>query len=326
MKRIGTEMKTRELRKLSVQTAIVLMLLLTGETVFAQQKPMFSQYMFNMMNINPAYAGNRQSLNVAALYRNQWVGIEGAPKTGSLSLDSRGANSNVGYGFQAYDDQIGIERTTGIHGFYSYHIPLNEAALSLGLSAGVLNYTANYTRLTMIQPNDPAFMMNINGWLPTAGAGILYSTNSFYLGLSVPDLLKTKINEQGRADVSSNAPFMHFFATGGVIIRPNENISFKPSALVKVVGGAPVQVDVNANVWFGNVFSLGASYRTGDAIVGMAELQASPSIRIGYGYDHTISRLSSYSRGTHELMLRFEFRRRKGNEVISDETLSPRYY
>jgi len=267
--------------------------------VQAQQKPMFSQYMFNLMNINPAYAGNRRSLSVAALYRNQWVGIEGAPKTGSLSVDYRGAESNIGFGIQAYDDQIGIERTTGVQTFYSYHVPLGESSLSLGIAGGVLNYTANYTRVSTIQPGDPSFAKTINGWLPTFGAGVIYSSPKFYLGFSVPDMLKTKINEQGRADVSSSAPFLHFFATGGLIIRASDMISFKPSFLVKAVGGAPIQVDGNANIWFNNVFSLGVSYRTGDAIVGMAELQASPQIRIGYGYDHTISKLSSYARGTH---------------------------
>jgi type IX secretion system PorP/SprF family membrane protein len=316
-------MKTTVLRGYVVVMLLIITCVCGSNPVAAQQKPMFSQYMFNMLNINPAYAGNRNVLSVAALYRNQWVGIEGAPKTGSLSIDNRRENSNVGIGMQFYDDQIGIERTSGINGFYAYHIPSDNATLSLGINGGILNYTANFTRVSTIQPGDPSFAKNINGWLPTFGAGLLYSREKWYVGLSVPDMLKTKINEAGQADVSSTAPFLHFFATGGVIIKASEQVSFKPSFLVKAVGGAPVQLDANANVWFSNIFSLGVSYRTGDAIVGMAELQASPQIRIGYGYDHTISGLSAYAKGTHELMLRFEFgSSKKGGE----QALSPRYY
>lgn len=320
-------MKTRLISMYVTQLVIFIISVLSAvnNEVCAQQKPMFSQYMFNMININPAYAGNRRALNISALYRNQWVGIEGAPKTGSLSVDYRGTESNIGFGVQMYDDRIGIEKTSGVQTFYSYHVPLNNATLSLGISGGILNYSANYANVSTVDPNDPSFLKNINGWLPTFGAGAIISAPSWYLGLSVPDMLKTKINEQGRADVSSQAPFLHFFATGGLILRASDQISFKPSFLVKAVGGAPIQVDGNANVWFNNVFSLGVSYRTGDAIVGMVELQASPQIRIGYGYDHTISKLSSYARGTHELMIRFEFLSKKNN-TVTEETLSPRYY
>jgi type IX secretion system PorP/SprF family membrane protein len=304
-----------------LRAVMILLLLLEGTISFAQQKPMFSQYMFNMMNINPAYAGSRESLNISALYRNQWVGIEGAPKTVSLSFDQRKVNSNVGFGFQFYDDRIGIEKSSGVQGFYSYRVPFNNSTLTLGMNGGLLNYTANYLRVSTIQSGDPAFMTNVSGWLPTFGAGALYSTKNWYAGISVPDLLKTKITEQGRADVTSSGPFLHLFATAGFIKPLNDQITFKPSFLLKAVSGAPIQLDLNVNAWFNNTFSVGASYRTGDAIVGLLELQATPQIRIGYGYDHTISKLSSYSRGSHELMLRFEFASKGADDVVS-----PRYY
>ena len=280
---------------------------------------MYSQYMFNMMHINPAYAGNRAVDNITTLFRKQWVGIEGSPTTATLSWDRRQEESNIGYGLQIYNDRLGIESTSGIQAFYSYRIPFQHSFLSLGLSGGVLNYRAAYSTVETSQGGDPLFQENVNGLLPTAGIGALYATDQWYIGLSVPALLETKINiHNQQVTTSANN---HYFLTGGYIFQVSESFKLKPSILLKAVEGAPFEYDFNLNAWLQDIVGLGVSYRTNDALVAMFELQIAPEFRLGYAYDYTISNLQPFSKGTHELMLRYEF-----NSKDSRRILSPRYY
>lgn len=288
----------------------------------AQQHPMYSQYMFNMMNINPAYAGSRGTVTATALYRDQWVGIAGAPRTSSLSVDMPVNDKKIGLGFQVYDDKLGIERTTGFNASYAFRIQItNSGTLSLGLQAGLLNYRANYTEAVTFQPNDPAFQQNISGLLPAAAAGIYYNSDRFYIGLSTPALLKTKISYDNVAQVEGvTGRDLHAYLASGFVMNLNRDLVLKPSILVKAVSGAPVEYDLNANLWIQNTLAFGFSYRTGDAYVGMAELQLSKQLRIGYAYDRTFNSLGNYNSGTHELMLRMEFG--PGNGKVA----SPRYF
>jgi len=295
----------------------------------AQQEPMYSQYMFNMLHINPAYAGHRTINSFTLLGRNQWVGLAGAPKTVSASWDARQEDSNVGYGVQVYYDQLGIEKTTGVQGFYSYQIPFESSSLTFGVSGGVLNYRASYAEAATdaygthpMDAGDPMFQQDVNGWLPTAGFGVLYSAEQWYVGLSVPALLHTKIKDSNYVNQSSNSADNHYFLTGGYILPLSDQVKIKPSVLLKAVKGAPLQYDFNLNGWFNDVIGVGVSYRTGDAFVGMFEVQISPKVRLGYAYDYTISDLKSYNRGTHELMLRFELPKIGKSERL----YSPRYY
>lgn len=294
-------------------------ILLLLPSVHAQTKPMFSQYMFNMLSINPAYAGNRNSLNVSGVYRKQWVGIPGAPSTGMVSVDSKLNNTNWGLGGQVYNDQVGIEKSTGFQGYATYHIPLvyngediygegaDPLTLSVGMGFGIMNYVADYTKVMTIQPGDQSFMRRINGWEPTAGTGLLLHCRQWYIGLSAPSLLRAKVLNDNKTDVSSLLAYNDLFFTGGYIFgNEGDAIRWKPSLLIKMASGAPVQYDFNMTAWFNNVFSTGLSYRTGDAFVGMLELQLNPQLRMGYAYDYTISQLNIYSKGTHELMLRYE--------------------
>lgn len=305
---------------LRVKLAVCCALLLLSTSLKAQQEPMYSQYMFNMLNVNPAYAGNRAVDNISVLYRMQWVNIKGAPTTGTLSWDRRHEGSNVGYGLQIYNDRLGIETTTGIQAFYSYRIPFPESFLSFGLSAGVLNYQAAYSQAQTTTGGDPLFQQDVNGILPTIGVGLLYATGKWYLGLSVPALLNTKINvyNQSVATGASN----HYFLTGGYIFNPSEVFKLKPSVMVKGVSGAPIECDFNLNGWINDAVGLGVSYRTNDALVGMFELQISPQLRLGYAYDYLVTNLKTYTKGTHELMLRYEF----NHDKKSNQILSPRYY
>ena len=298
---------------------ILCLFLLAGNTLKAQQEPMYSQYMFNLLQINPAYAGNRAVENITTLYRQQWVGIDAAPATATLSWDRRQEGSNVGYGLQIYNDQLGIESTSGIQGFYSFRIPFRNSFLSLGLSGGVLNYRAAFSTATTTQGGDPLFQEDVNYWLPTAGVGVLYASERWYAGLSAPALLQTKVNSDNTLVTTSANN--HYFLTAGYVFDVSESLKLKPSFLMKAVKGAPFQYDLNLNAWILDIVGLGASYRTGDAYVGMFELQISQAFRLGYAFDYTISNLQRYSKGTHELMLRYEFNNQRTNRI-----LSPRYY
>ncbi len=302
-----------------IRWIIFLCLLFVVNSLKAQQEPMFSQYMFNLIHINPAYAGNRATNNITTLYRKQWIGIEGAPTTASLSWDNRADQSNVGFGVQIYNDQLGIENTTGIQAFYSYRIPFKKSFLSFGLSGGVLNFRTTYSGLLTTVGGDPAFKEDVNGVLPTAGFGILFATDNWYMSLSAPALLNTKINANN--DQSIVGANNHYFLTGGYIFKMSEFLVLKPSVLMKAVKGAPLEYDFNMNAWIQNIVGLGFSYRTGDAFVGMFEIQITPEFRLGYAYDYTISNLKPFNKGTHELMVRYEFCTKKNQRI-----LSPRYY
>ncbi|MBV9988844.1 MAG: type IX secretion system membrane protein PorP/SprF [Chitinophagaceae bacterium] len=288
----------------------------------AQQHPMYSQYMFNMLNINPAYAGSRGVISATALYRNQWVNIDGAPQTASFSMDMALKRKKIGLGFQLYDDKLGIERSTGFNMSYAFRIQLtNAGTLSLGLQGGLVNYRAYYSQVRTFQPGDPSFSQDINGFLPAAAAGIYYNSDNFYLGISTPALLQTKLTRDNTADVSSaTGRDLHLFLTTGFVVPMGQDLMLKPSVLVKAVSGAPVEYDLNANLWIQNTLALGFSYRTGDSYVGMLELQMSKQLRFGYAYDKTFSSLGQLNNGTHELMIRMEF----GNS--NNKVASPRFF
>ena len=287
--------------------------------VYGQREPMYSQYMFNMLNVNPAYAGNRAVDNITLMYRHQWTGIEGAPRTATLSWDRRAENSNIGYGMQIFNDRLGLENTSTLRGFYSYRLPFQNSSLSFGLNAGVLNYRVDLTG-TGMDLSDPLLNRKINTFSPVAGLGFIYESDRFYIGASLPDVLDTYVTEDDK--IIQLSPKLHYFINGGVMFNLSENVMFKPSAMFKAVTGAPVQLDANLNLWFGNTIGVGFSYRTGDAILGLFEFQITDHLRLGYSYDHSISSLRNYNSGTHELMLRYEFSKSKTGKKI----LSPRYF
>ncbi len=299
-----------------------LALMFFSMSAYGQQEPMYSQYMFNMLNINPAYAGSRGAISTVALYRNQWVGFPGAPRTTSFSFDMPLQNKKIGIGAQFYDDRIGIERTTGFNAMYAFRFQFaGSGTLSLGLQAGLLNYQANYTEVNTYVPNDPAFSSNVRGILPAFAAGIYYNSDKFYVGFSAPALLKTKIKYNNAAEIASvTSRDLHLFLTAGTVFDLNQDLALKPSMLIKAVSGSPVQMDLNVNLWLQNKIAIGASYRTGDAIVGMVEFQFNQQFRFGYAYDKTFSNLGTLVNGTHELMFRMEF----GSPAV--RVTSPRYF
>lgn len=304
-----------------IKISIVVFVLLVGATAQAQQTPLYSQYMFNMLNINPAYAGNRESGSLSMLLRKQWVSFPGAPSTGVLTYDQRVAEKNFSFGGQFYFDNLGIEKRSGFQGFYSYSAPFEKSTLSIGMSLGLLNYNANYNRTNPVTQGDPSLQVATNAYLPTAGIGAILSAEKWYIGLSSPALLKTQISIKGQSAIRRAGADGHFFLTGGYIIPVSAEVTLKPSVLFKSVSGAPIQTDLNMNVWFNNLVAVGLSYRTKDAVVGLAEIQLNPQLRMGYSYDYNVSDLVTYNNGSHEVMLRFEFGRAEGKKINS-----PRYF
>lgn len=303
-----------EMRKINIGVLLSILFLLSICKVSAQTEPMYSQYMFNMLNVNPAYAGSRSVPSLTSLFRKQWMGIRGAPQTSSISLDMPMNNDKIGIGIQLLDDRLGVERTTGAQLNYAYRVPVSDnGILAMGIRVGLLNYRANYSQLFTIRPNDPAYYQNINGFLPAAGAGVYYMTDKFYVGASVPSLLQTKLNSDQQAEVKSKVSNLHFFATMGTVLKISDDLNLKPSVLMKSVSGAPIQFDFNSNLWLQDRIAIGFSYRTGDAIMGMLEYQLNEKLRFGYSYDYTISNLNPYNLGTHEVMIRYEFNKDKTN-------------
>jgi len=288
-------------------------------SVSAQTDPMYSQYMFNMTAVNPAYAGSRGGIGVNYFGRSQWTGIPGAPVTHSLTVDGATADGRFGFGAQLYNDQIGVFKTNGANFMAATRVRVSDnGILSGGIQVGLMNQRKNYTDVVNVyENNDPSFQQNANKTDPTLGLGLFYNTDKFYLGASVPNILKTSdFNTAGNYKELN----YHLFVTSGYVFDINDNVKLRPSTMIKVVRGAPIEFDFNTNVWLKEVLGLGVSYRTGDAIVGMAELQLTKQLRIGYAYDHITSSLKNIAGSTNEVMFRFEF----GNE--SKNIKSTRYF
>ena len=300
---------------MSIKFKHIRVLMLLAVMLFAYQKsiaqtePMYSQYMFNMLGVNPAYAGNREASSFNFFQRSQWIELQGAPQTTSFSFDQSILNKRAGWGIQFYDDKIGVEKADGINIMGSTRIQVSEnGILSGGLSLGLMNYRIDLMNVTgRFTPNDPAFYSNLNKWMPSLGLGVYYNTDNFYAGVSIPNILKSRLTafdliRSGLQKVNQK----HIFLTTGIVIPINEDLKLKPSTMIKMVEGAPIEADFNTNVWLRDIIGLGVSYRTGDAVIGMAEIQVNQNLRFGYAYDMTISPLKFYNTGTHEIMIRYE--------------------
>jgi type IX secretion system PorP/SprF family membrane protein len=301
-------------KTINVKVIVIIFIVLSYasfEKVLAQTEPMYSQYMYNMLGVNPAYAGSREVLGLNFFQRNQWSGLRGAPKTTSLNLDQSIKEGKIGLGIQMFSDQLGVEEASGINGFLSSRIKVSEnGILSAGLSLGFMNYQFNSLDvLNRIRTDDNVFVTVIpSQWNPSVGFGLYYNTDQFYMGISSPSLLKSRLAKyENFASGIQKTDDFHLFTTMGYVIKINEEVNLKPSTMIKMVSGAPIEFDLNTNVWLRDILGLGVSYRTGDAVIGMAEIQASPNLRFGYAYDMPFSPLKAYTRGSHEIMIRYEW-------------------
>ena len=301
-------------KTINVKVIVIIFIVLSYasfEKVLAQTEPMYSQYMYNMLGVNPAYAGSREVLGLNFFQRNQWSGLRGAPKTTSLNLDQSIKEGKIGLGIQMFSDQLGVEEASGINGFLSSRIKVSEnGILSAGLSLGFMNYQFNSLDvLNRIRTDDNVFVTVIpSQWNPSVGFGLYYNTDQFYMGISSPSLLKSRLAKyENFASGIQKTDDFHLFTTMGYVIKINEEVNLKPSTMIIMVSGAPIEFDLNTNVWLRDILGLGVSYRTGDAVIGMAEIQASPNLRFGYAYDMPFSPLKAYTRGSHEIMIRYEW-------------------
>jgi type IX secretion system PorP/SprF family membrane protein len=290
-----------------IKLLLGILTLLSVTTVFGQQDAQYTQYMYNMNVLNPAYAGSKGVTSIGLLGRSQWVGVEGAPQTVTLSMHSP-IGKAVGLGFSVIHDEIGPVKEDDVYADFSYTIfTSDEGRLAFGLKGGIS--FLDVREVNQVEDGDP-LNIPINQVSPNFGAGIYYYTNRFYVGLSVPNFLETRHLEKKSGIVSTASEKMHYFLTSGLVFDLSDNLKLKPSVMFKAASGAPLSVDISGNILFEEKFEVGLSYRIDDSISGMVGLNVNDDLRIGYAYDHTITRFGDFNSGSHEVMLLFDFNRK----------------
>lgn len=328
---------------------VIAMLLLLGGVGYAQQDAMFTKYMFNSLVFNPAYAGSKDYMSVGILHRTQWAGFEGAPTTQSVTLHTPLKNERVGVGFSLINDEIGPTNSLSANLSYAYRIPMgsNGAKLSIGVQAGIENYRADFTQLTLENTTDIPFQNNVNNWDPNFGAGIYYYSRKFYAGVSVPHLVENELVQGVGTTPIFAKGFRHYYFTMGTAIPiKGDNLIFKPSLLVKNVGfdkalskdpgfeniGAPTEFDIDLSLLFQQTFWIGASFRAGVQSFGSAAKTSYDSadvwfswnmdngMRIGAAYDYPLTEINTQTAGSFEVMLGYEF------NYVTKATVTPRYF
>jgi len=277
----------------------------------AQQDPHYTQYMYNMSVMNPAYAGSKENLSMGLLYRKQWVEIEDAPTTGTFFGHSA-VGKNVGLGLSVISDKIGPVEENNVYGDFSYTINLGgDHKLAFGVKLGLTFHNVGLfsdINYTLPQQNDPAFSRDITNTYFNFGSGFFYYTNKYYLGLSVPNMLKsTHFDVQRSAEeLQFGTETSHYFLTGGYVFDINQSVKFKPFFMLKSAFSAPTSLDVSTNFLFNEKFEVGATYRLEDSFGAMVNYAINPSLRIGYAYDHIVSDLNVTTPSSHEIILLYD--------------------
>lgn len=295
----------------NIKKVFTIITLFSVYAAFAQQDPQYTQYMYNTLTVNSAYAGSLGHLAITGIYRTQWVGIEGAPDTQSFSLDTPIAK-NLGLGISIVNEEIGPTEEQYLDANFSYTIQSGEThKLSFGIKGGGRVINIDWSKGSHKDP-DVQFRENItNKFLPVVGAGLYWHGERDYIGLSIPNFMtRERYTYDDIANDLVNER-MHLYLIGGIVFDLSAHTKFKPAALVKYVAGAPLIADISANFMFNNALTLGVSYRTSDSVSGLIGIQITPMIMAGYAYDYTTTALQNYNSGTHEIMLRFELVSRK---------------
>ena len=286
----------------------------------AQQDPQYTQYMYNMSVVNPAYAGSKETVSGGMLYRQQWVGIEGAPTTGTFFMHSP-VGRNVGLGLSIISDKIGPVEENNLYADFSYTLNLGgEHKLAFGLKAGATMHKIDFTGIPATLPQtDPIFeSSNPNTTFLNLGTGLFYYTNKYYVAFSVPNMLKSKyLDFNGR---QYGTDVLHYFLTGGYVFDINPNLKFKPFAMVKTSINAPVSFDLSTNFMLYDKFEMGATYRLEDSFGAMINVAVSPTLRIGYAYDRVVSDIGVISPSSHEVILLYDL------NFPKKVSRSPRYF
>lgn len=321
---MSKSMKNRFLKYL-ITTALILMAVKSS----AQQDPMFTHYMYNMSVINPAYAtDNADVLNLGGLYRAQWVGAVGGPTSGTF-FAHKPISKRVELGISVVHDQIGdVVNENNVFVDFAYVLPVSEKTkLSFGAKAGATFFDTNFNGFEYTDPElDPAFANNISKVFPNIGAGMYLFGENYYAGVSVPNLLMTKHLERQDGIIADGVEAMHYFITGGYVFtfNGNDNFKLKPAFMAKAVSGAPLSIDFTTNVLINNKFELGVGYRHGDSVSGLTSFYLTPTLRVGYSYDYTLTNLRNFNSGSHEVFLLFDidFGKFSGNGYDK----SPRFF
>lgn len=306
-----------KLTRLAILSIFCLMCFCT----MAQQDPLFSQYTFNKLLVNPGYAGSRDGLSITMVNRAQWTGIEGAPNTLTLSAHAAGKKNKVGLGLYVNRDVLGPTVNNSIMGTYSYKILMDNSFFAFGLQAGVNYFDYDYSQMNLRDEDymfDPEYIKKVT---PDVNFGIYYQTPKFFAGLSSKHLLE---NDYGIVSEGNKSSFTrlsrHFYFMTGMVYKLAENIRFRPSTLVKFVSGSPLQIDINGSFLFKNAFLVGASFRTEKALAIQTELALSAAIRLGYSYDVYFNKLQLHNFGSHEIRLAFDI------NIFEPRMTTPRYF
>ena len=300
--------------------AVVLLAFTAVRPARAQQDPLYSQYMFNMLAVNPAYAGSADIFTTMLLSRHQWVGFAGAPSTQTLLAHTPLKVKGVSLGFSMLNDRIGPTRQTGAYLDFAYRIRTGkDTRLAFGLKGGANLYQADLAALRTVDPD--AANASVSGkLLPNFGFGVFWHSPTYYVGLSTPKLLQNEIDAIPAAGIVTAVERRHWFFTAGYVLAINRGIKFRPSVMARMVAGAPLSIDVNANFLFRERIWLGAMYRVGNAFGVLGQYQVNDQLRIGYAFDLTTTSIGAYNAGTHEVMLNYDLR------FFTGRAVSPRYF
>lgn len=298
---------------------LIFALLFLGFVSYSQQDAQYTQYMYNTINVNPAYAGSRGVMSIFGLHRTQWLGLDGAPITNALSVNTPIENSNLGLGLSFVNDRIGPTVENTISADVSYTIKTSETyKLAFGVKGTANLFNLDVSKLSIQNQSDPLLQNLNNNFSPNIGAGIYLHSEKSYLGFSIPNFFETKRYDDN--DVAVFKERMNLYLIGGYVFDLSSNLKFKPAFLGKAVKGAPLQLDVSGNFLINDKFVLGAAWRWSAAVSFMAGFQVNDGLFIGYGYDLETTKLANYNSGSHEIFLRFELFKRQ-NKIVS-----PRFF
>jgi type IX secretion system PorP/SprF family membrane protein len=297
------------MKKTILKYLVFIGIFLASSLARAQQDPQFTHYMYNMSVINPAYATDKAGvINLGGLYRTQWVGAVGAPKTATLFAHSPIAK-RVEVGISFVNDAIGdVVKENNIYADVAYVLPVSaKNKLSFGIKGGVAIFDADFSGFQYTdEQNDPAFASNINKVFPNVGVGTYFFSDKYYLGFSIPNLLTTKHIDRQDGIQTTGVEAIHYFLTGGYVFDLNSNLKFKPAFMAKGVSSAPLSFDLTANFLVNNLVEAGVGYRVDDSVSALVGFYITPKLRIGYSYDYTLTNLGKYNSGTHEIFLLFD--------------------
>ena len=299
------------MRKLVIISLVVFLAMSSSKT-YGQFEAGYTQYMFNGLAINPAYAGSHQSLSMSVISRFQSLGVEGTPSTQTFSAHSGITGKKIGLGLMVITDKLGVTRQSGFYGSFAYKIKFSKSTLSLGLQGGATSVTSNYSQLRIKQPGDPLVAGDVKEIQPNVGAGLYYYGDKYYVGLSMPQMI-----DGVNTNITQLRPII---LTGGYVFKLNSALMLKPNLLLRMVDNQLVEFNYNMNLLIHEIVWIGVSYRPSSSVSALFELQITNQLRFGYAYDYTLSEFKTVDSGSHEIMLNYQLRFSKKKVV------NPRYF